>query len=368
MKNAPVYTDMMSIASLPKEEEDTAVSIMLPLGVHISFKKEVKYRLGLMVQKTGKELEKICPPAKVKVILEKLENIVRNFQFDKTKRGAIIYVSPSEEKIIQVEVNLDEKVIIGNGFDIIGLCKAIKQENNYLVVLLTSKRVYTYLGHGRRLEHIKITKKDHIAAFAKDMPERTGNFSDPEERKEILLKKFLHHIDEALERILKLYPLPVFLLGTSKINGYFHQLTSHKENIAEYITHDFKCGQKESLIDVLIPYLEKWKKIQQRLIFRRLEEAAGAKKLVTGIKAVQDAVLQNRGQLLVVEENYPFAEPERNGIEKSMENGIHEEAPPRNKTIINRLIEQVLEGGGDVEFIEEGNMEYYRHIALIKFY
>ncbi|MBK8496376.1 MAG: hypothetical protein IPL50_16265 [Chitinophagaceae bacterium] len=53
-------------------------------------------------------------------------------------------------------------------------------------------------------------------AFNNDIPERTANFSDISDRKEILLQKFLHHIDNTLDIILKAYPLPLFILATEK--------------------------------------------------------------------------------------------------------------------------------------------------------
>ena len=38
------------------------------------------------------------------------------------------------------------------------------------------------------------------------------------------------------------------------------------------------------------------------------------------------------------------------------------------KDAVDDVIEKVLENGGDVEFVDEGLLKEYKHIALIKYY
>ena len=62
-----------------------------------------------------------------------------------------------------------------------------------------------------------------------------------------------------------------------------------------------------------------------------------------------------------------------NGYKGSKEDVIYQSIAPRAKysyvkDAVDDIIEKVLESGGDVEFVEEGVLNYYGQIALIKFF
>ena len=71
---------------------------------------------------------------------------------------------------------------------------------------------------------------------------------------------------------------------------------------------------------------------------------------------------------MIVEEHFTFAaeQGEREDI-------IHAVEEPYNKfsylkDAVDSVIEKVLEYGGDVEFVEDGSLADYNHIALIREY
>jgi hypothetical protein len=76
----------------------------------------------------------------------------------------------------------------------------------------------------------------------------------------------------------------------------------------------------------------------------QLDKACHAGKLSRGIKEVWNTATHRRGILLVVEEDYPVV----------------------SKEVIEDIMEKVLKGGGDVEFVEAGILDAYQHIALIE--
>jgi hypothetical protein len=51
------------------------------------------------------------------------------------------------------------------------------------------------------------------------LPSKVGNFSNAQAAKEILLNKFFLHIDHALGDVLKVHPVPLFIMGTKKQQG-----------------------------------------------------------------------------------------------------------------------------------------------------
>ena len=105
----------------------------------------------------------------------------------------------------------------------------------YLVLLLSAKEVHLYIYDKVKFEKIKLSNADSVVAYERDMPGRMGQFTDASAHKEILVDKFLHHIDIALGDVLNQYPnMPLFILGTKRITGHFNQLTKHAKAVTEY--------------------------------------------------------------------------------------------------------------------------------------
>ena len=188
------------------------------------------------------------------------------------------------------------------------------------------------------------------------------------ERKEILMEKFLHHIDNSLDIILNAYHLPLFVLGTERILGHFKKITKHAGAVIEYVQGNYEEATLQELKKILEPILADWKKVKQKDLLNQLEEAAGKKKLAIGMRDVWREAMNHKGRLLVVEKNYMYA-----AEHGSSEDMIYKTTEPYNKfsyikDAVDDVMEKVLENGGDVEFVDEGVLKDYHHIALVQYY
>src|SRR6185295_10158758 len=124
------------------------------------------------------------------LVIEKLRSIIKNLNFSSYKKSIAIYVSPVFEKVLYLDIPMDEKIMVDGSFQIRDLLYAKKELREYLVLVLSGKWSKVYLGNCAHFVKVKSNVPDHIAAFTHDFPDRTANFSDPAEKKEILLKKF----------------------------------------------------------------------------------------------------------------------------------------------------------------------------------
>jgi hypothetical protein len=126
----------------------------------------------------------------------------------------------------------------------------------YLVLLLSAKEVHLYLYDKVNFEKIKLSIADAIVAYERDMPGRMGQFTDASAHKEILVDKFLHHIDKALGEVLNHYPnVPLFILGTKKITGHFNQLSKHVKSVSEYIDGNYNESTLHELKEKLAHHI-----------------------------------------------------------------------------------------------------------------
>jgi hypothetical protein len=345
-----------------------AVSIILPFEPKMSMKCELIHSLKLASGKVEQELKNNYPVWVVELMMDKLTTLVSNLNFSTQKKSIAIYVSPVFEKVLYLDIPVVQKVVINDSFEIRDLVYSKKQLHQYLVLILSGKQSKIFLGKADTLVKIVSDAPDSAYAYINDIPEKVANFSDTSSRKEIVMDKFLHHIDNTLDLILNTYRLPLFLLGPKRILGHFKSFTRHSKAVIEYIHGNYEDTPVQELPETLKPYIKDWEKVVQKNLLNQLEDAAGKKKLGIGIREVWKDARGRNGRLLVVEKDYMC------GSQRSSNKGaIYMPSKPYNKfsTIrdaVDDVIQTVLENGGDVEFVDNELLKEYHHIALIKFY
>lgn len=345
-----------------------AISIIMPFEPKMSLKTELVHSLKMASDKVEKELLENYPEELSTLIMHKLKAIINSLNFNTYKKSIAIYISPVFEKVLYLDIAVEEKIIVNESFEIRDLVYSKKQLNKYLVLLLSSNESRMYLGNSEKFVRIISDKPEMVNAYVNEIPERVANFSDMADRKEIMMEKFLRHIDNSLDIILKSYHLPLFVLGTKRILGHFKKLTKHAGSVIEYIHGNYETATMEEIKDKVEPFISDWKKIKQKDLLNQLEEAEGKNKLAIGMKDVWREAMGLKGRLLLVEKNYVYAAERGSSYEV-----IYKSIEPYNKysyikDAVDDVIEKVLESGGDVEFVDEDVLKKHHHIALIQFY
>lgn len=345
-----------------------AISIIMPFEPKMSAKAGLAQQLKFATDKVEREIKQNYADDLAVLIIQKLRAIIKNLNFNTHKKSIAIYVSPVFEKVLYLDVPVEERIIIDESFEIRDLVYAKKDIHKYLVLVLSGKSSKVFIGNTTTFIKVKSNVPDHAAAFVNDAPERAANFSDPSDRKETILKKFLHQTDEGLTLLLQAYQLPVFVLGAKKVMGYFKNITKNEKSITGYVHGNYEEATEPELQVILNPYVNDWKKVKMEDLRHQMEKAASAGKLAAGIKEVWKQASQHKGRLLIVEKNFMYA-----AQHGSNEEIIYKLTEPYNKfshikDAVDDIIEKVLEHGGDVEFVDEGALNDQQHIALIQYY
>ena len=344
-----------------------AVSIILPFEPKMSLKTELSHSLKLASDKVEIELKEDYPAEMVELMMAKLRKLVAGLNYSTHKKSIAVYLSPVFEKVLYLDIPVHEKIIIDDSFEIRDIVYNKKQLREYLVLILSGKSTKMFLGNSQKLVKIVANSTRSVHTYINDVPQKVANFSDPSSRKEIIMEKFLRHIDNELDIILYAYKLPLFVMGTERISGHFRKLTRHSKSIIEYVHGNYEAASTHELADVLKPYTELWEKILEKSLLNQLEDALGKGKLSIGMRDVWKEAMNHRGRLLVVEKDYMYTA--QRGDSKGT---IFMPRKPYNKfsiikDAVDDVIQAVLENGGDVEFVDNGMLKEYHHIALIKY-
>ena len=162
---------------------------------------------------------------KATYVIEKLQDALAQINYTGTKKSVAIFVSPTYKTVIHLDVPMEETIMVDEPFEIRDLVHRMQPADKYLVLVQSGQSFRIFLGGQGKLIQLKVNIPDNIAAYKNDIAEKIEYFTDTTDRKEIMMDKFIHHIDKELDAILNAYHLPVFVLGTERMNGHYKKYT-----------------------------------------------------------------------------------------------------------------------------------------------
>lgn len=345
-----------------------AISIIMPFEPKMGLKSEFAHALEMAVDNVEREVMENFPDELSLLVIGKLHAIIRKVNFNTFKKSIAIFVSPVFEKVMYLDMAVEEKIIIDDSFEIRDLVYNKKETRNFLLLRLHNRESNLYLGNSTTLAPIVSHNSGRNRETHFELPAKSSKIADTSGLREIELDKFLKHVDNGLGIILESYPLPLFVMGAEKILEQFKKLTKHNGTVIDYIPGNYVNSKIPELEEKILPFVKNWSLVKQRVQLNKLDDAIGKKKLAIGMVDVWRQAMRKRGRLLLVEKNYTYA-AERGSSDEI----IYKATGPVNKysyikDAVDDVMEKVLENGGDVEFVDAGLLKNFQHIALILFY
>ncbi len=326
-----------------------SVSIITPFEPVVQRKDELMSNLQKILKRVDWELGMGFDEDLVDLVMIKLKAIFNHLNFSTFKKSLAIFVSPVFEKVLYMDMAVEETILINESFIIRDIVLAKKEIPAYFILVLNKKWSTVYEGNECRLIKIKsngIGNIPGIRNFSLKTPEgqemNAGRF----------VNQFFKHIDEGLSILLSTMPLPVLILGNKEALDTFKSITVNNKSIVEYIEGSFSKTSEEDLFKVICNYITDWDKIKIKYLYHQLEKAATEGKLVSGFDAVYRSVLQHRNRLLIVSKSL-FYNADSIEIDESLKDRSRFNKFSCVKHLIDDIIEKVLGNGGDVEMVDD---------------
>lgn len=326
------------ISAQPKEVAQSvlskpAVTLVLPFEPKMVRKQELEFQLKIYQQKAEQQLlEKYTSDIAVPV-LQKLQQLVRRINFDSYRRSIVIHVSATVERVLYLDMEVEDKLIIDQPFSILQVLSLKKEIRKFVVLQLGSQQTNFYLYDGRitRLRSNSLSHTQFIRKYSELCPK--------ESRTEI----FFRYTDEALEEIVQQNPYPVFVIGNEMDTKIFKEQTSHTFNISGFITAGVEELNERKIRNLLKATIGEWKIIHQQNLLVRAEKAFLQQQLAIGLDQVIKQVNRRNGKLLLVEKK---------------------EVPLKDE-VLETVLEIAANYGCDIEFVDAGLLSHFDHIALV---
>ena len=342
-----------------------SVAIIMPFEPKMKYKRELSSALNEAVDKVERKLfDGFCSDMAL-LVMQKLSVIIKELNFSTHKKSLAIFVSPVFEKVLYLNMEVEENVLVSQSFNIRELVKSKKQIRQYLVLQITGKECRLYANEQEGIKKIFSysiqTVSNNSALLPGDLPVNRDN----QLCETCQTKNFLHYIDNTLDFIMNSYQLPLFVIGEGVITKQFIIITKHINSVIEEVQSDYEEEDMEEIKKLVMPYTTEWQKVYQKFIAGQLKTAVSANKCVSGVTNVFESAMHHNGRLLLVEENFQYP-----ATYTKPEEMIYKATRPHSRfsfvnDAVDEIIEKVLDAGADVEFVSEKIMKHHDHIALI---
>lgn len=366
--------DMSSgIKEMIKEKGNTCVSIIMPT-----------HRLGQDRQGDHKEVQKAVLAAKQlipgeqKKILNGIDELVEQIDFNRNKDAVGIFVSLHFQKLVKFPFPCTKKVSVRESFLLSDLLYLENYSIPYYVLDISKKEIHLFQGIMDHLEEMisnnfprkiiddyeyarpsqssSIAGYSHVKSFEKDKTELQY----------LRLEKIFREADKGLRNYLITKEIPLVLCGPERDISLYKSVTKFSDNIAASMSDSYRAAAVHNLEDLAWLQVKSFIDNQKSKLIEEFEEKIGAGVAVYGMEEVWDAAQEGKGFKLLVEKDYSrMAFVTQSGkLTKHHPVEKHVMVPD----VINEIITTVLEKNGKVIVVAKNALTDHKRLALINRY
>lgn len=187
--------------------------------------------------------------------------------------------------------------------------------------------------------------------------------AEPTERQK-LLREFYKKIDQFFAIFYNQDPLGLVLVGEKMNQSLFRSVSAHNKDIFGALEGNYEATSVHDLGQIIWPIVRESLSGNRERALRELDKAVSSQKVISGLDQVWSSVNSVKGSTLLVEENYRM----KGSIVKTDQSWmILEQVDIREvfDDVVDRVIEKILETGGNVIFLDSGSLAAHKKIALI---
>ncbi|HYO85316.1 MAG TPA: hypothetical protein VES01_02495 [Dermatophilaceae bacterium] len=298
----------------------------------------------------------------------RLAEVVRRAIAGPTSTSLAVYCSASEEHIVPLQIEVNERAVVEPSFATRDLLRALHRAPRHLVLVLTGTQARLFSGQGPHLLPVVGSAFPLVAGPAEPRsgvrertPGRAGRPHSSDSRADP--SPFLQQVDQALGSYRMLHPSPLVLIGPTRLLTRFRELSHNLNRLAGTVTGSHTRTPLPALAHLVRPVLDAYLHSRQAEALDLLDRRMGTDRVVTGMAAVWLAAHYKRVEMLAVEDTliYPARLSDDGDLVVPAEDVG---APDVLDDAVDELIELVLARGGWVALVEQGALAHCEGVAL----
>jgi hypothetical protein len=343
-----------NLQKLKEVKSDCCVSILLTTHRTPPGNEKDDIVLKNLVREAETRLKAECDRENAKIITEKIHQLASEIDYRYNLEGLGLFVSQEIAEYIRVPINIKNQVVIGNNFATRDLVRALEEDPNYFILVLSRERA--------RLIQAWADKETREVkdGFPKENSYTVPNEGNLINKETSLVLDFFTHVDEELQ---KDEDLPVFICTDEPNYAEYMKVARRKETVAGFIPGNKDSENACDIIDDVWPVVKKWNEEKNQQKLTELSNAVGAQLFLTDFTQIWRAINEGRGTTLFVKKGYYQPAIVNNNVVQLVSSENDSEANVQD--IIGEMVEKNREFGGDTAFISGDALNEYSGLVLV---
>ena len=368
-------TAQEAIQVIKLNEDEYRISALLPLRHITSGQKEDWNNLDKLMKDVFEITEEI-PEMDKGAFKDKLSELFRSIKFNRKDKGLGIYVSQKIFRFMTFPFEVKQSLVMGQAFQIKELYMLQQYAVEYMVLYLSEKMARAFTGFDGAI----IEKKDdffpahYSDPFEYEHPSRSTSYAgsahvkgfekDRSIMEKLRFESFIHTIDKHLHQYLT--PKSILIVcGNKSHTASFVEHSKYAENVISLIQGGYDWFDMIEFRELTWPVMQSNIENRLNLILEEFKERSGEGFSEEGMVQVWNAVQEGRVKTLLVENGYEIG----GYIDSLTPNIFRPGLAPAAETYIpyavNELVSLADRKGGEVVFVESGQLPEGDHVAAI---
>ena len=341
------------------------ISITLPSHRTSPENQQDPVRVKNLVRQAADRLLDEFPKREMEPLLIRLEKLAESIDYNNLLDGLVLYANQDFSRYFRLPFSVDERVVIDETFFTRNLVHALNHTTRYWVLALSEQPTRLYEGVRDNLSEVQeegFPMEHNMPGGSKGLPGgpgvRKSAYRDEYHR------KFFRQVDSALKVFMDDDRLPLVVVGVDRYHAFFDEVSNYQDLVFGRITGNHDKTSAHELSKMIWPLVEDKFAEKRQLILGELGKAVSDRKVATEINDIWRKSFEGRGRTLLVEENFHFpARLDETGQHLTPADDVT--APDVIDDAVDEIIETVISMGGEVIFMEDGQLEDHQRIALI---
>jgi len=297
-------------------------------------------------------------------LIDRLNTLVDTIDYKYTLDGLMLVVNREMAREYVLPFALNERVVVDETFFTRDLVHALNRTRRYWVLSLSEQTTRLFAATREDLEEIttggfpmRHTGPGGDAPLPGGVGVNTSAYRDDRHR------QFFREVDNAFRAFRAEDPLPLALAGVERYLAFFREVAPASEIIAT-LPGNADHLSPHDLGRRIWPSVGEGFTARRREVLQHLEAARGQHRVASTLGEVWHLAGLGQGKVLVVEEG--FHQPARLNEWGQLNLNVDDPtAPDVMDDAVDEVITTVLDKGGQVVFVEDGELALHDRIAMI---
>ena len=211
-------------------------------------KEKIQLKIKNILKQLTEDLNKQYPQKTTKKITTSIQFLVNKVNFNHLKKGLGFYVSDNFSEIVSFPLDIKDKLLIHNSFDVTDIESTLDKMVDYAILLLGKNKTRFFSGTGNVLSELKNehfpTTIDNDYEVYRSSPHSLYNGEESKiDRARVI--NFFRRIDQLIPVFAK--DIPIVLLGTKSHLSEFKSISKHTKQFVGEVDGNY---DKHSLHEI----------------------------------------------------------------------------------------------------------------------